>query len=322
MNDRDPSRSVALIGETVDRRIKLLLVDDQPINIQALYQVFAADHQVLAATDGQKALDIAHKQQPDLILLDIVMPGLDGFEVCRRLKQDSNTRDIPVIFLTGSSDPASEEQGLDAGAVDFIAKPFNPKIVKARVKTHVTLKRQSDLLRQWVFLDGLTGIANRRLFDERLAAEWGRARRLGSALSVLLIDVDHFKRFNDTVGHQAGDACLRFIAQALDSGLNRPADLVARYGGEEFVCLLPDTDESGAIHLANTLRQRVQSELESQRIGADWPPVTVSIGVGSFRADSMSDAAALLREADHNLYRAKQAGRNQVMSGPMLTSGD
>lgn len=225
-----------------------------------------------------------------------------------------------MIFLTGSSDSASEEQGLDAGAVDFIAKPFNPKIVKARVKTHVTLKRQSDLLRQWVFLDGLTGIANRRLFDERLATEWGRSRRLGSALSALLIDVDHFKRFNDTMGHQAGDTCLRFIAQALASGLNRPADLVARYGGEEFVCLLPDTDQSGAIHLANALRERVQSELESQSIGSDWPPVTVSIGVGSLRADSMADAAALLREADHNLYRAKQAGRNQVMSGPMLTS--
>lgn len=317
MNLIDLSSPASLLGEAFERRVKLLLVDDQPVNIQALYQVFAPDHQVLAATDGPKALAIAHKQQPDLVLLDLVMPGMDGFEVCRRLKQDPSTRDIPVIFLTASSDPESEEQGLDAGAVDFIAKPFNSKIVKARVKTHVTLKRQSDLLRQWVFLDGLTGIANRRMFDDRLAAEWGRSHRLNSPLSALLIDVDHFKRFNDSMGHQAGDACLGLVARALDSGLNRPADMVARYGGEEFVCLLPDTDEAGARHLAETLRQRVEEEIQPQTLVAGWPPVTVSVGVGFIRPETMQQSADLLREADHNLYRAKQAGRNQVMYGPM-----
>ena len=306
----------SLLGEGLERRAKLLLVDDQPVNIQALYQVFAADHQVLAATDGQKALEIALRQQPDLVLLDVIMPGMDGFEVCRRLKADPNTRDIPVIFLTASANPESEEQGLDAGAVDFIAKPFNPKIVKARVKTHITLKRQNDLLRHWVFIDGLTGISNRRHFDERLASEWGRSQRSGAPLSTLLIDVDHFKHFNDTLGHQHGDECLQQVAKALATGLHRPSDMVARYGGEEFVCLLPDTDEEGAIHLAEQLRQRVYNQTQPTVTGATWPAVTVSVGVGVARLATMRHAADMLREADQNLYRAKESGRNRVRSGP------
>ena len=305
------------LGEVAERRPRLLVVDDQPVNVQLLYRVFAADHQVFAATHGEKALEIARQQLPDLILLDVIMPGLDGFEVCQRLRADELTRDIPVIFLTANSDPDSEARGLDAGAVDFIAKPFNTKVVRARVKTHLTLKRQGDLLRRWVFLDGLTGINNRRHFDERLTAEWSRSERSGAPLSALLIDVDHFKRFNDTHGHQCGDDCLRRVARALASGLQRPTDLVARYGGEEFVCLLPDTDEYGATHLAEQLRQRIQGETQPNLTGAAWPAVTASIGVGSARLDLMRSSADLLREADYNLYRAKHAGRNAVRAGPM-----
>jgi len=316
MRFAQPTSPGSLLGEGLDRRVKLLLVDDQPANIHALHQVFAIDYQVLATTDGQKALDIALRQQPDLILLDVVMPGLDGFEVCRRLKADPNTRDIPVIFLTASANPESEEQGLDAGAVDFIAKPFNPKIVKARVKTHVTLKRQNDLLRHWVFIDGLTDISNRRHFDDRLASEWGRSQRSGAPLSALLIDVDNFKLFNDTLGHQSGDECLQHVAKALVTGLRRPSDMVARYGGEEFVCLLPDTDEEGAVHLAEQLRQRVYHQTQPEVTGAAWPAVTVSIGVGVARLSTMRHAADMLREADQNLYRAKESGRNRVHSGP------
>jgi len=311
----------APLGEGQERRSRLLVVDDQPVNIQLLYRVFAPEHQVFAATDGSKALEIVRQQQPDLILLDVVMPGLDGFEVCQRLKADEHTRDIPVIFLTANSDPESEAHGLDVGAVDFIAKPFNTKAVQARVKTHLTLKRQGDLLRRWVFLDGLTGIANRRHFDERLANEWSRSQRSGAPLSALLIDVDHFKRFNDTHGHQSGDDCLRRVAHALATGLQRPTDMVARYGGEEFVCLLPDTDEYGAAHLAEQLRQRVHGQTQPLCTGADWSAVTVSIGVGCSRFDLMNAAADLLREADHNLYRAKKAGRNSVRTGPLPADG-
>ena len=308
------------LGDALERRPRLLVVDDQPVNVQLLYRIFASDHQVFAATDGTKALEIARQQQPDLILLDVIMPGLDGFEVCQRLQADELTRDIPVIFLTANSDPDSEAHGLDVGAVDFIGKPFNTKVVRARVKTHLTLKRQGDLLRRWVFIDGLTGIANRRHFDERLAIEWARSQRSGAPLSALLIDVDHFKRFNDTHGHQSGDDCLRRVAAALASGLQRPTDLVARYGGEEFVCLLTDTDEYGALHLAELLCQRVHQETQPEVTGAAWPAVTVSIGVGCARLDLMQGADDLLREADHNLYRAKKAGRNAVRAGVASSS--
>jgi len=169
MNMRDMNE----IGMT-NRQPRLLVVDDQPANIQALYQAFSADHQVLMATSGEQALKIAMTKQPDLVLLDVMMPGMDGHEVCHRLKAEESTRDIPVIFVTAHDDEASETLGLEMGAVDFISKPVNPKIVRARVKTQLTLKAQSDLLRQWVYIDGLTGVYNRRHLDERLASECAR----------------------------------------------------------------------------------------------------------------------------------------------------
>ena len=294
------------------RRPRLLVVDDQPVNIQAIYQVFAADHQVLMATNGEQALALCASQQPDLVLLDVVMPGMDGHEVCRRLQSDPATRDIPVIFVTAHNDEAAEAQGLDLGAVDFISKPINPKIVRARVRTHLTLKAQADLLRQWVYIDGLTGVYNRRHFDERLAAEWARAMRNNAALSVVLIDVDLFKRYNDRYGHQAGDDCLRRVAAALKAGIRRPGDLAARYGGEEFVCLLPDTDLAGALVLAGHLGAAVQALQIAHDDSAVAAVVTVSLGVGSKPGKCKGSAAAMLRAADAQLYRAKAEGRNRA----------
>lgn len=294
------------------RRPRLLVVDDQPANVQALYQAFSADHQVLMATGGEQALQLCASKQPDIILLDVVMPGMDGYEVCAKLKADPATQDIPVIFVSANDDEASEANGLDVGAVDYISKPINPKIVRARVRTHLTLKRQSDLLREWVYIDGLTNVCNRRYFEERMVAEWARAVRQGLPLSVLMIDVDYFKRYNDRYGHQAGDDCLRRVADALKAGLKRPTDLVARYGGEEFVCLLPDTDLAGATvvgeHLADLVRQ-VAIVHEGSQIAR---VVTVSVGAGTKPADVVSSGPALLREADAQLYIAKSRGRNQV----------
>ena len=302
------------------RRPRLLVVDDQPVNIQALYQAFATDHQVLMATGGEQALALCASQQPDLVLLDVVMPGLDGHEVCRRLKADPATRDIPVIFVTAHSDEAAETLGLALGAVDFISKPVNPAIVRARVRTHLLLKAQSDLLRQWVYIDGLTGVHNRRHFDERLTAEWGRAVRHGTALSVVLLDVDFFKPFNDHYGHQAGDDCLRQLAATLKASVKRPGDLVARYGGEEFVCLLPDTDLPGALDLAQQLGDQVGTLALPHAASSVAPVVTVSLGVCTKRDSTAGSAAALLREADAQLYIAKSRGRNQA-SGAELDSG-
>jgi diguanylate cyclase (GGDEF)-like protein len=298
-------------GQT-QRRPRLLVVDDQPINIQALYQAFSADHQVFMATSGEQALATCADKQPDLVLLDVVMPGMDGYEVCRHLKADDATRDIPVIFVTAHNDEEAETRGLDAGAVDFISKPINPRVVRARVKTQLMLKAQSDVLRHWVYIDGLTGVHNRRYFDQRLASEWGRAARNRTALSVVLLDVDFFKRYNDRYGHQAGDDCLRRVAASLKGGLKRPGDLVARYGGEEFACVLPDTGLDGALQVARQLGEAVQALQIEHADSSVAPVVTVSLGVCSKRADAFGDAQALLREADAQLYAAKSRGRHRA----------
>jgi diguanylate cyclase (GGDEF)-like protein len=302
------------------RRARLLVVDDQPANIQLLYQVFASDHQVFMATHGEQALAQCAAQKPDLVLLDVEMPGMGGHEVCRRLKADRATCDIPVIFVTAHKDEAAEASGLDIGAVDFITKPINPRIVRARVNTHLTLKAQSDLLRHWVYIDGLTSVYNRRCFDERLVSEWGRAVRADGLLSVLLLDIDYFKRFNDRYGHQAGDDCLRRVADALGTGLRRPGDLLARYGGEEFACLLPDTGIEGALIVADQMAQRVR-ELAIEHAGSGVAPmVTVSVGACSKRGSRQESPQALLRCADEQLYMAKAHGRNQCV-GTELSAG-
>lgn len=301
-----------LIDLTTARRTKILLVDDQRLNIQVLHQAFAADHDVCMATGGLQALAVSLAQQPDLILLDIEMPDIDGFEVCKRLKADPATRDIPVIFVTAHVDDVTQMRGLELGAVDFISKPINLKIVRARVNIHLTLKHQADLLRRLAYVDGLTGVPNRRYFDQRLHSEWARAARSGAAISLLMIDVDFFKLYNDTYGHQAGDDCLRRVAGVLASGLKRPADLLARYGGEEFVCLLPGTDVPGALQLAEQLGQQITA-LRIEHAGssiADF--VTVSVGCCYKPAGaSRGEVAELLRQADVQLYKAKQNGRNR-----------
>lgn len=300
---------------------RLLVVDDQPANIQALYQVFSSDHQVLMATSGEQALKLAASQQPDLVLLDVVMPGINGHEVCRRLQAAEATRDIPVIFVTAQTDENSEALGLELGAVDFISKPVNPMVVRARVKTHLTLKAQSDLLRQWVYIDGLTGVRNRRYFDERLLSEWRRAARNGSELSVLLIDVDFFKRYNDHYGHQAGDDCLRRVAQALRAALKRPGDVLARYGGEEFVCILPETPLAGALVLARQLGAAVEALAIEHGRSDVATHLTVSVGACGWTRDVADQAQDLVRGADAQLYLAKSRGRRQV-AGALMNAAD
>jgi diguanylate cyclase (GGDEF)-like protein len=293
-------------------RPRLLIVDDQPINIQTLYQVFSADHQVFMATGGAQALVLCESKLPDLVLLDVEMPDMDGYEVCSRLKANPLTRDIPVIFITGHSDEAAETHGLDVGAVDFISKPINPKIVRARVKNHLTLKAQSDLLRDWVYIDGLTGVKNRRYFDEHINAEWGRALRNNSLLSVIMLDVDFFKRYNDCYGHLSGDDCLRQVANVFKRRIHRSMDFVARYGGEEFVCLLPDSNFEGAMQLAEQLRQDVFALQIPHAESLLAPFVTVSLGVSTKQENMGGTSDALLMLADAQLYQAKEQGRNRV----------
>lgn len=306
------SNSLPALLDAVDKRPCLLVVDDQPINIQALYRIFAPDHRVLMATNGAKALTLCKEDPPDLVLLDVEMPEMDGYEVCARLKADEATRNIPVIFVTSHTDADEETRGLELGATDFIAKPVNPAVVRARVKTHLTLKAQSDLLRQMVFIDGLTGVANRRCFDERLDVEWRRAARSDLPLALLMLDVDHFKRFNDRYGHQVGDECLRQVASAIKGGLARPGDMVARYGGEEFACILPATDFEGALAVGAGIEQVVRG-LQIEHAQSDVSNVvTLSIGVSMGLPERDGDPARLLALADAQLYRAKHGGRGRA----------
>jgi diguanylate cyclase (GGDEF)-like protein len=287
------------------RRPRLLLVDDQPVNIQALHRVFAQDCQLLMATDAGRALQLCRDRQPDLVLLDVQMPGMDGHELFAELKADPMLSSIAVIFLTAQDDPDDESRALDAGAADFISKPFNPSVVRARVRTQLTLKHQADLLRELAFIDGLTGVHNRRHFDERFLAEARRAQRSRSPMAVVLADVDHFKRYNDALGHLAGDDCLRRVAAALRGCLRRPTDLLARYGGEEFVSLLPDTDLAGAIGVAQLMEDAVRA-LALPHPGIEGS-VTISLGVAAGCQEQ-----GLVDAADKALYLAKAAGRGRV----------
>ncbi|NVO05904.1 MAG: diguanylate cyclase [Rhodoferax sp.] len=301
-------------------RPKLLVVDDQPINIQVMYRCFAGDYQVFMATNGEQALSLCKSNPPDLILLDVVMPGVDGFEVCKRLKEDESTRHIPVIFVTAHTDPAQETHGLSLGAVDFIAKPINPDVVRARVKTHLTLKFQSDLLRKLVFLDGLTGVFNRRYFDQQIATEWARAARNNAPLSLILLDVDFFKLFNDRYGHQAGDDALRVISGALKNCLRRPADLVARYGGEEFACILPETSYEDALAIANDLQARIRALAIPHADSEADQVVTISLGLATRVNNAEADVSTLIGLADNLLYKAKHTGRARVCSGVLAAA--
>ena len=304
--------ALAKLLDLAQGKPRLLVVDDQPINIQVMHQIFAADFQVFMATSGPQALAICKANPPDLVLLDIVMPGMDGFEVCAQLKADAATQNIPVIFVTAHTDAAQETRGLEVGAVDFISKPVNPAVVRARVKTHLTLKLQSDVMRRLVFLDGLTGVYNRRYFDQQLAMEMARSVRNQSPLALIMLDVDFFKRYNDHYGHQAGDDCLRQIASTLNVGLRRPADLVARYGGEEFACILPETSFEDAMTLAYELEQRVRGLNIAHQNSDVAKGVTISLGVAGRGNDTTGDAGALLALADAQLYKAKHAGRGRA----------
>lgn len=288
---------------------RLLVVDDQTINIQIMHQALSSSYQVFMATSGRQALEICEANPPDLILLDVEMSGMNGIQVCEKLKANSLTRDIPVIFVTAHSDPEDEAHGLEVGAVDFISKPINPSILRARVKTHLTLKHQADLLRDMARHDGLTGVFNRRHFDETIGLECRRASRAHTPLALIMLDVDYFKRFNDTYGHQVGDDCLQRVAQGLNALVNRASDVFARYGGEEFACVLPGANEVAAMDMAQRMGDAVK-KLAIPHAGSDVAStVTISLGIALFDGSAPASPETLVALADAQLYRAKRMGR-------------
>jgi len=293
----------------ITTRQTVLICDDTPTNIELLDDMLSDMCDVVFATSGAEAIRLAIAEQPDLVLLDVIMPVMTGYEVCTALKTDPCTRNIPIIFVSALGRENDEAKGLELGAIDYITKPISAPIVRARVRNHLELKRQRDLLEHLSSIDGLTGIANRRAFDEQLDHEWRRAGRTGEPLAVLMIDVDHFKSYNDSLGHGAGDDCLKLLATTLEQALHRPGDHLARYGGEEFVCLLPSTDIGGAEAVGEQLRRAVAA------LALPHPhetAVSVSIGAAAAHPAEGDQSGGLIELADGKLYDAKRQGRNRV----------
>ena len=295
------------------QRAKILLVDDSTTNLRIMGGILSSSYDILVATSSETALEIAQgSEPPDLILLDVKMPGMDGYAACRILKEADNTRDIPIIFITALEDPQSEMKGFELGAVDYITKPYSAQAIRARVKTHLALKQHADILEDQAFLDGLTGIANRRQFDQSLEKEWLRMMRRETPLSLLMIDIDHFKQFNDRYGHGIGDECLRLVAHTIASIIKRPGDLAVRYGGEEFAVILPDTDEKGARVVAEAMRLAVDTLKLPHAASLVADHITISLGVTSNIPRQHENAQDLVNAADRALYRAKSSGRNRI----------
>lgn len=290
----------------------LLVVDDDSINQELLGDALRDDYYVLTASSGEEALRLAETELPDTILLDIVMPDLDGYQVCQALKLNMATKDIPVIFSTAKCTLEEEILGLNSGASDYVTKPYNLALVRARVRNQVLLKQKTDLLEQLANIDALTKVPNRRYFDEVFELEWRRASRNSYPISLAIFDIDFFKLFNDNFGHVAGDDCLVRVSRALSSKNRRAGDVVARYGGEEFIFIWPNCPLSKAMELAEEIRAGVEKLALTHPYSQVHDVVTVSGGVATVYPSLAKDKVDVIKVADEQLYKSKHAGRNQV----------
>ncbi|MEP7381760.1 MAG: diguanylate cyclase [Gemmatimonadota bacterium] len=323
--------STALLPDPAAFSPQLLLVDDDPVMIRVLARMLADVGGLRFATSGGDALRLARESVPDLILLDAELPDLSGFEVCAELKRDAAFRDVPIIFVTSHASQPFELDGFAAGAADFIAKPVSEPLLRARVSTQLRVRQLTAELRRLSITDALTRVANRRMFDQLIAAECQRASR-GAPLALLMVDVDFFKGYNDCYGHPAGDACLQGVAQALTAACHRAGDVVARVGGEEFALVLPSTSLAGAVAVAGRVGTLVRELAIPHERSACASVVTVSVGVaghsegsmllvdgvlgaaalGSREPSSAREQESLQRGADQSLYEAKRAGRDRA----------
>lgn len=292
---------------------KVLVADDDAINRMVLGELLKPEYTVILAKNGAQTLERAARHAPDLILLDVMMPDMDGYETLRRLREDPQTAHIAVIFISGLDRPEDEANGLKMGVADYIAKPFNPTVVMARVALHLQVVRQRRMLERLAHVDGLTELANRRRFDEVYEAEWLRASRSKRPLSLALLDIDGFKLYNDHYGHPAGDRALRAVARTASNGMRRPADLAARYGGEELVLLMPDTDAAQAQQVVCGICDEIAQLMIEHVASTVAPMLTVSVGGATLLDPGSETASAMFEAADAHLYQAKQAGRNRIV---------
>ncbi|MCL2125498.1 MAG: diguanylate cyclase [Oscillospiraceae bacterium] len=295
----------------MDEKNSVLVIDDEKSNLLYLNHILSPEYNIMMANDAKKGIEMAIAHNPDLILLDILMPEMDGYETLALLKKTDETSNIPVIFITGLDSREDEEIGLVSGAEDYITKPFSATIVNIRVRNQIKIINQMRAIQRLSTIDQLTEIANKRSFNSQLSMEWRRAARNKAPISVLMIDVDKFKNYNDRHGHLQGDIALKTVAMVLKEALKRPADFAARWGGEEFAILLPSTDMEGALTIAEQTRENVE-KTTIPRIDGKTSRVTISIGVNTqipSQNDSMDD---FIYNADMALYTAKNTGRNRV----------
>jgi diguanylate cyclase (GGDEF)-like protein len=302
-------------GILLDHKPTVLIADDEKINLKILSEILKSEVELILTKSGEQVIDKASKFKPDLILLDIIMPKMDGFSVIKNLKSNINTHHIPVIFITALTDVNNEEKGFNLGASDYIQKPFHAVCVLARVRLHLQLARQRALLAQLAYVDSLTTLANRRKYDEVFDLELISAKRDQTHFSLAVIDIDFFKQYNDSYGHFLGDQVLQKVAKALADALQRPRDFIARTGGEEFVIILPNTDLDGAGKIIAECCQAV-SDLKivnCKKGEIDNPPVnyiTVSAGGFSCVPEKSLIKSDIYNHADNMLYKAKSLGRN------------
>ncbi len=301
-------------------RGKILIVDDTPSNVKLLSMMLAQKYDIRTVINGSQALAEVKIVIPDLILLDIQMPDIDGYEVCKKLKANQNTRDIPIIFISGLDEVLDKVKAFEVGGVDYVTKPFQVKEVLARVQNQITIRQlqkqlqaQNLELQRLVHIDGLTQVANRRRFDEYLTQEWRRHIREQKNLSLILADVDYFKSYNDFYGHYEGDLCLKQVAQAISRAVKRPTDLVARYGGEEFAIVLANTDLVGATQVAEAILGEIKNlEIPHNRSSVNQY-VTLSMGLSTTIPNLESSYQEFINFSDRSLYEAKTQGRNRTI---------
>ena len=291
---------------------KILIIDDSPLQVAQLKDILSDEYDIDIEQSAEDGFELARAGNYSLILLDVVLPGMDGFTLLKILQEESNTKTVPVIMITTLSDIEHEQRGLTLGAVDYISKPFSPLIVKARVDTHIKLYNYRRQVEQQSMTDQLTGIANRRRHDEYSVEKWKESVRLQTPFSICMFDIDHFKSFNDTFGHPAGDKVIASVAKTIASYLHRSTDFFARYGGEEFVAILLGDDSDKVFEYIKTIRQAVEDlHIPHNPSVSEW--VTVSIGGITIIPEADKSYDFYLKIADAMLYDAKKFGRNRVV---------
>lgn len=298
----------------MEERSRILIVDDEPLNIKSLSDILSQEYELLIEKDGIGCIESAKEFKPDLILLDIIMPAMNGFEVIRVLKSEEATKNIPVIFATGLDNAEDEEMGLSLGAADYVNKPFRQTVVKLRVKNQLELVKRLETIQELSMTDSMTGVGNRRFFNQHINLEWNRAIRSKKEMGLLLIDIDFFKNFNDTYGHLIGDMVLKHVADIICQYIRRPSDKCVRWGGEEFVAILPETNQDGALKVAEDIRTKIESTpfIIDENTSAK---ITISVGLSCTIPEHNSQYTTkhFIEDADKALYQAKETGRNKVV---------